>query len=209
MTLSATLSKHLTLDNVLKTCLAIAVGILLYNIFFKKTEGYYNYKSIDNKHAYPMDYEDDIVEEDEYAGEDDDVVVDPEEDMEEEVEEVYDDSNVVDDSEEVFDDSEEVFDDSEESDIVDEVILDDAVDEEMYEYEESDEPYDDSADAEEDGVGEIPDEIYEEADSEEVEDEGITPYNEMDFLYASDVEDGLQENFMLYENTLGQDVNYS
>jgi hypothetical protein len=200
MTLSATLSKHLTLDNVLKTCLAIAVGILLYNIFFKKTEGYYNYQSIDNKHAYPMDYEDDIVEEDELAEEDEDVVVDPEE---EEAEEVFD------DSEEVFDDSEEVFDDSEESDIVDEVILDDAVDEEMYEYEESDEPYDDSADAEEDGVGEIPDEIYEEADSEEVEDDGITSYNEMDFLYASDVEDGLQENFMLYENTAGQDVNYS
>lgn len=190
-----TLSKYLTVDNVLKTCLAIAVGILLYNIFFKKTEGYYNYQIIDNKHAYPMDYEDD-----EFAQEDDDVVVDPEDD----VEEVFDDSE---ESEDVVD---EVFDDSEESeDIVDEVILDDSVDEEMYEYEESDEPYDDSADAEEDGVGEIPDEIYEEADSEEVEDEGVDAYNAYDFLYASDVEDGLQENFMLYENDVGVDTNYS
>ncbi|AGE51921.1 hypothetical protein PBCVCVM1_669L [Paramecium bursaria Chlorella virus CVM-1] len=185
-----TLSKYLTLDNVLKTCLAIAVGILLYNIFFKKTEGYYNYQSIDkvSNHAYPMDYEDD-----EFAQEDDDAVVDPEDEVDE-----------------VVDDVEEVFDDSEESeDIVDEIVLDDSVDEEMYEYEESDEPYDDSADAEEDGVGEIPDEIYEEADSEEVEDEGVDAYNAYDFLYASDVEDGLQENFMLYENTVGEDVNYS
>lgn len=180
------LDKYLTLDNVLKTLLAVAVGILLYNIFFKKTEGYYNYQSIDkvSNHAYPMDYEDE-----EYDGPD------------EAVEEV-----------------EEVFDDSEESeDIVDEVILDDSVDEEMYEYEETEEPYDDSADAEEDGVGEIPDEIYEEADNEETveeeadneEDDGITPYNAYDFLYASDVEDGLQENFMLYENSVGQDANYS
>jgi len=196
-----TLSKYLTLDNVLKTCLAIAVGILLYNIFFKKTEGYYNYQSIDkvSNHAYPMDYEDD-----EFAQEDDDAIVDPEDEVVDDVEEVFDDSE---ESDDIVD---EVIDDFEESDgIVDEVTLDDSVDEEMYEYEESDEPYDDSADAEEDGVGEIPDEIYEEADSEEVEDDGVDAYNAYDFLYASDVEDGLQENFMLYENTVGEDVNYS
>jgi hypothetical protein len=180
------LAKYLTLDNVLKTLLAIAVGILLYNVFFKKTEGYYNYQKVDkvSDHAYPMDYEDD-----EYvAEEDDDVVVDPE------------DTEVV----------EEVFDDSEDTEVVDEVVLDDAVDEEMYEYEESEEPYDDSADAEDEAVGEIPDEIYEEADEEATESgDDVTAYNAYDFLYASDVEDGLQENFVLYENDVGVDTNYS
>jgi hypothetical protein len=177
------LAKYLTLDNVLKTLLAIAVGILLYNVFFKKTEGYYNYQKDDkvSDHAYPMDYEEDdyVVEED------DDAVVDP---WEEDV-------------------VEEVFDDSEDTEMVDEVVLDDTVDEEMYEYEESEEPYDDSADAEDETVGEIPDEIYEEADSED--EDKLDPLTAYDFLYASDVEDGLQENFVILENDVGVDTNYS
>ena len=55
--------QHITVDNILKVVLAIAVGVLLYTIFFKKTEGYYNYRAIDKlvgDHAYPMDYEDDV-----------------------------------------------------------------------------------------------------------------------------------------------------
>jgi hypothetical protein len=185
-----TLAKYLTVDNVLKTLLAIAIGILLYNVFFKKSEGYYNYQSVDkvSDHAYPMDYENDVATEDEFVPEDYEAVVDPEEEV---VEEVYDNSEDAEDE------------------VVDEVVLDDTVDEEMYEYEETEEPYDDSADAEDD---EIPDEIYEEADSETdgfPDEDKIVPVNSYDFLYASDVEDGLQENFVLYENTVGEDTNYS
>ncbi|AGE56411.1 hypothetical protein PBCVNEJV1_739L [Paramecium bursaria Chlorella virus NE-JV-1] len=175
------LSKHVTLDNILKTLLAVAVGVLLYNVFFKKSEKYYNYQELDSQRnvAYPMDYEED------FAAEDDEAVVDP---IMEEVEEVVDDSE---ETEEVFDDSEDV-------------VLDPDVDSEMYEYEETDEPYDDSADAEDDL---IPDEIYEEADTEDTEDVA-DEIQSFDYLYASDVEDGL-ENFVLYENDVGVDVNYS
>jgi len=185
------MAQYLTLDNILKVLLAIAVGILLYNVFFKKTEKYYNYQSIDkvSDHAYPMDYEDEYVEDtDEYVVDDDETEMDVVDDV---TEEVYDEAG------------------DGEDDIVDEVVLDDAVDEEMYEYEETDEPYDDSADAEDDMNGEIPDEIYEEADEETTADENVVPFNQSyEFLYSSDVEDGLQENFVLYENEVGVDSMY-
>jgi hypothetical protein len=185
------LTKYLTVDNVLKTLLAIAVGILLYNVFFKKTEGYYNYQNVDkvSDHAYPMDYEED------------DYVDDDEDDVEEDLE----DEDVV---EEVYDTSDDVHEVDREDD---EVVLDDSVDEEMYEYEETEEPYDDSADAEDDETnGEIPDKIYEEADEEAAETgDDVTPYNAYEFLYASDVEDGMQENFVLYENDVGVDTTYN
>jgi hypothetical protein len=171
--------QHITLDNILKVVLAIAVGVLLYTVFFKKTEGYYNYRAIDKiagPHAYPMDYE---------------------EDADIPYEEPIPDMGVVDDV-------------GLADTVVDEVVLDQSVDEEMYEYEQdAEEPYDDSADAVLDEETEIPDEIYEEADNEETTAEGpIQPYQEYDFLYASDVEDGLQENFVMYENTVGVDTNY-
>lgn len=179
--------KHVTLDNVLKVLLAIAVGVLLYNVFFKKSEGYYNYQTIDKvagNHAYPMDYEED---------ESDIPYTEPTEPY------------FPEESEEVFDETvQEGLD--EEDDIVDEVVLDEAVDEEMYEYEETaEEPYDDSMEAVDEET-EIPDEIYEEADDEETVTDEIKGY---DYLYASDVEDGLQENFVLYENSIGEDTNYS
>ncbi|AGE57659.1 hypothetical protein ATCVNTS1_455R [Acanthocystis turfacea Chlorella virus NTS-1] len=184
--------QHITVDNILKVVLAIAVGVLLYTIFFKKTEGYYNYRAIDEivgPHAYPMDYEDDV---------DDDADIpyteptDYEDDMME--------------AEEVVDDTGDM-----EDDIVDEVVLDQSADEELYEYEnDAEEAYDDSMDNETTET-EIPDEIYEEADSEEAEQtaEGpIQPYQAYDFLYASDVEDGFQENFVMYENNVGVDTSY-
>ena len=178
--------QHITLDNILKVVLAIAVGVLLYTVFFKKTEGYYNYRAIDKivgPHAYPMDYEEEDADipYDEPTEE-----YDPDMDME-----VVDDVGIADS-------------------VVDEVVLDQSVDEEMYEYEQdAEEPYDDSADAVLDEETEIPDEIYEEADSEETTAEGpIQPYQEYDFLYASDVEDGLQENFVMYENNVGVDTTY-
>lgn len=201
------LSQHLNLDNILKVILAIAVGILLYNVFFKKSEGYYNYQSIDkiSDHAYPMDYEED----------DSDIpYTDPTDDAEE-TEEVYEDEET-EEAEEVYDNEDEVYDDEETEEVdveaEDDIVLEDSVDEEMYEYEESadDVPYDDSADAEE--ATDIPDDIYEEADmeedavveSEDNEDEDVT----VDYLYTSDAEDGLQEDFVLYEQTTGEDMGY-
>lgn len=186
------LQQHITVDNILKVVLAIAVGVLLYTIFFKKSEGYYNYKAIDKivgDHAYPMDYED------EYYGDDADVPYTESADDYIEAQEVVDDTGDMED------------------DIVDEVILDQAVDEELYEYEnDAEEAYDDSKDNETDETG-IPDEIYEEADDEDTPEqtaEGPIPsYQAYDFLYASDVEDGLQENFVMYENNVGVDTTYA
>jgi hypothetical protein len=56
------LEKLFTLDNILKVLLAIAVGIMLYNVFFKKTETYYNYHLDKSGYAYPSDYETEIAE---------------------------------------------------------------------------------------------------------------------------------------------------
>ena len=171
--------QHITLDNILKVVLAIAVGVLLYTIFFKKTEGYYNYRAVDEivgPHAYPMDYEDEPAEE--YYPET----------------EVVDDVGIADT-------------------VVDEVVLDKSADEELYEYEQDvSDPYDDSADDAVDAVDhetEIPDEIYEEADSEETAEDSIQPYQAYDFLYASDGEGDLQEHFVMYENNVGVDTTYT
>ena len=137
------IEKYLTLENVLKVLLAVAVGIMLYKIFFKKEETYYDYKSPDGDesgYAYPMDYEDEPQEMiDEYAAED---VPD------------YEDDEVV---------EEEVVDEE------DEVVVDDGADDDQYDYEETtDEPYDDSVEQADDAEDdfEVPDEVYEEADAE-------------------------------------------
>ena len=189
--------QHITVDNILKVVLAIAVGVLLYTIFFKKTEGYYNYRAIDKivgDHAYPMDYENDY---------EDDVNDDSDIPYTEPTEDYY--ADDVDEAEEVVDDTGDM-----EDDIVDEVVLDQSADEELYQMnDDAEEAYDDSMDNETDESG-IPDEIYEEADSEtEQTAEGpIQPYQAYDFLYASDVEDGLQENFVMYENNIGVDTMY-
>ncbi|AGE53537.1 hypothetical protein ATCVGM07011_426R [Acanthocystis turfacea Chlorella virus GM0701.1] len=182
--------QHITVDNILKVVLAIAVGVLLYTIFFKKTEGYYNYRAIDEivgPHAYPMDYENDY--EDDVNDDSDIPYTEP---TDEYVEEVVSDTGDMED------------------DIVDEVVLDQSADEELYQMnDDAEEAYDDSMDNET-AETEIPDEIYEEADSEtEQTAEGpIQPYQAYDFLYASDVEDGLQENFVMYENNVGVDTMY-
>ena len=189
--------KYLTLENILKVLLAIAVGFMLYKIFFKKNETYYNYQSPDGDesgYAYPMDYEDEPQELiDEYAAED---VPDYEDDdiYTGETDDMYDgeDDEVV----------EEVVEDYEEDD---EVVVDDGADDEQYDYEDEDavdEPYDDSAeqvdDAEDDF--EVPDEVYEEADAENTD--------SYEYLYADDVADELQENFTLYSNLVGADTSY-
>jgi len=189
--------KYLTLENVLKVLLAIAVGVVLYKIFFKREETYYDYKSPDGDesgYAYPMDYEEtDEPQEmiDEYAAED---VPDYEDDevIEEEVVEDYEDDDIYTGEEDDMYDGED-----------DEVIVEDGADDDQYDYEETDgEPYDDSVeqvdDAEDDF--EVPDEVYEEADAENTD--------AYEYLYADDVEEGLQENFTLYSNLVGVDTSY-
>ncbi|AAC96772.2 hypothetical protein PBCV1_A404R [Paramecium bursaria Chlorella virus 1] len=185
--------KYLTLENILKVLLAVAVGFMLYKIFFKKNETYYNYQSPDGDesgYAYPMDYEDEPQEMiDEYAAED---VPDYEDDeVVEEVVEDYEDDEVV----------EEVVEDYEEDD---EVVVDDDADDAEYDYEDTDayddsaEQVDDAGDAEDDF--EVPDEVYEEADAENTD--------AYEYLYADDVADELQENFTLYSNLVGVDTSY-
>ncbi|ABT14952.1 hypothetical protein NY2A_B553R [Paramecium bursaria Chlorella virus NY2A] len=186
------MTKYLTLENILKVLLAIAVGFMLYKIFFKKSETYYDYRAPngdESGYAYPMDYETQEMI-DEYAAED--------------VPDYEDDEEVVDEEEEVFD--EEDYEDE----IVDEVEIDANADDAEYDYEDTDEPYDDSADAEEDvdiAVEEdqeddfsVPDEVYEEADAENTD--------AYEYLYADEVADELQENFTLYSNMVGVDTSY-
>jgi hypothetical protein len=177
--------KYLTLENILKVLLAIAVGFMLYKIFFKKNETYYNYQSPDGDesgYAYPMDYEDEPQEMvDEYATED---VPD------------YEDDEVV---EEVVEDYEDDYEED------DEVVVDNGADDEQYDYEDEDavdEPYDDSAEQADDAEDdfEVPDEVYEEADAENTD--------AYEYLYADDVADELQENFTLYSNLVGVDTSY-
>ncbi|AGE54929.1 hypothetical protein PBCVMA1D_449R [Paramecium bursaria Chlorella virus MA1D] len=185
------MTKYLTLENILKVLLAIAVGFMLYKIFFKKTETYYDYRSPngdESGYAYPMDYEDEPQEMiDEYAAED----VSDYEDEEDEEDEVVDEE------------------DYEEDEIVDEVEIEDGADDAEYDYEDTDEPYDDSADAEEDvdivvedqeDDFSVPDEVYEEADAENTD--------AYEYLYADEVADELQENFTLYSNMVGVDTSY-
>jgi hypothetical protein len=182
------LERIFTLDNILKVLLAIAVGIMLYNVFFKKTETYYNYHLDKSGYAYPSDYETEMM---------DDVISEETEDLMDAME-------------------------SADEDVVEDVVVDDAEDDAIYEYDEGGTAYDDAEDGE--MVGEIPDEIYIESDNEDepvmeddteyvVEDDAedenvIDPVNAYDFLYAADVEDDLQENFVLYSNEVGVDATY-
>ena len=186
------IEKMLTVENLLKVLLAIAIGVMLYKVFFGK-ETYYNYSDDKSGYAYPMDYEEDIdlVDAVTAPGDVDDmdlVSADSEEDTEvvEEIEDVID---AEDDIYEYADEETEAYDDSEE------MMADgteDAEDDNMYMYEE-------------DMVDEEQDEVVEEVDEDEEQTEG----QNYDFLYASDVEDGLQENFTLYSNLVGVDTNYA
>jgi hypothetical protein len=186
------LEKLFTLDNILKVLLAIAVGIMLYNVFFKKTETYYNYHLDKSGYAYPSDYETEVAVGD---------AID--EDMIEEPEELLDAMESADE------------------DVVEDVVVDDAEDDGLYEYDDGGSgAYDDTEDSP--MVGEIPDEMYIESDNEDeiyveddvVEDDAedetvvVDPINAYDFLYAADVEDDLQENFVLYSNDVGVDATY-
>ena len=188
------IEKMLTVENLLKVLLAIAIGVMLYKVFFGK-ETYYNYTDDKSGYAYPMDYEEDIdlVDAVTAPGDVDDmdlVSADSEEDTEvvEEIEDVVD---AEDDIYEYADEETEAYDDSEE------MMADgteDAEDDNMYMYEE------DVVDEEQD---EVVEEVVEDEDQEQTEGQNY------DFLYASDVEDGLQENFTLYSNLVGVDTNYA
>jgi hypothetical protein len=188
------IEKMLTVENLLKVLLAIAIGVMLYKVFFGK-ETYYNYSDDKSGYAYPMDYEEDIdlVDAVTAPGDVDDmdlVSADSEEDTEvvEEIEDVVD---AEDDIYEYADEENEAYDDTEE------ILADgteDAEDDNMYMYEE------DVVDEEQD---EVVEEVVEDEDQEQTEGQNY------DFLYASDVEDGLQENFTLYSNLVGVDTNYA
>lgn len=170
------LQKLMTVENLLKVLLAIAVGVMLYKIFFGK-ETYYNYHGDKSGYAYPTDYEEDIDLTDAISSADS-------EEVDEEIEEVEEIEDVVDAEDDIYeymDEENEVYDDSEE--IVADVI----------------------EDAEEDVVDE-------ENDEEDVVDEEngeVNEVNNFDMMYASDVEDGLQESFVLYSNLVGVDTSYA
>ena len=187
--------KLFTVENLLKVLLAIAIGVMLYKVFFGK-ETYYNYQDDKSDYAYPMDYEEDIdlVDAVSAPGDEDDmdlVSADSEEDDVDQIEEIEDVVDAEDDMYEYADDENEAYDDSEEI-VVD--VTDDAENTTIYEEEIMDEEQD-----------ELVEEVYE----DDVPDEEQTEGQNYDFLYASDVEDGLQENFMLYSNLVGVDTNYA
>ena len=153
------LQKLLTVENLLKVLLAIAIGVMLYKVFFGK-ETYDNYPDLSG-YKYPMDYEEDeeidLVDAVSAPGDEDDmdlVSADSEEDDVDQIEEIED---VVD----------------AEDDII----------------------YEDDDVVEEDFV------VENQKDVDEVKN--------FDLMYASDVEDGLQENFVLYSNLVGVDTNYA
>lgn len=186
--------KLFTVENLLKVLLAIAIGVMLYKVFFAK-ESYDNYHDLSG-YAYPMDYEEDMDLVDAVsAPEDEDdidlVSADSEEDDVDQIEEIEDVVDAEDDMYEYADDENEAYDDSEEI-VVD--VTDDAENTTIYEEEIMDEEQD-----------ELVEEVYE----DDVPDEEQTEGQNYDFLYASDVEDGLQENFMLYSNLVGVDTNYA
>ena len=191
------LEKMMTVENLLKVLLAIAIGVMLYKVFFAK-ETYYNYEGDKSDYAYQMDYEEDIDLVD-AVDEPEDIDLDSA-DSEEDIEEIEDVVDAEDDMYEYADDENEAYDDSEE--IVADVI-EDAEDDMIYEDEVVDEEddmiYEDEVvDEEDEVVDEEDDMIYEEHD------DGPN----YDFLYASDAEDGFQENFTLYSNLVGVDTNY-
>ena len=192
------LQKFMTVENLLKVLLAIAIGVMLYKVFFGK-ETYYNYQDDKSGYAYPMDYEEEIDLVDAVSADGDvdnmDLVsADSEEDVVEEIEEMEDVIDAEDDIYEYADEEDEAYDDSE--DIVADGTEDAEEDDNMYMYEEDElveEVMDDAT------------EQYMEVDSQAQVDE----VKNFDLMYASDVEDGLQESFMLYSNLVGVDTNYA
>jgi hypothetical protein len=170
----------LTLDNILKVSLAVAVGVLLYKIFFHKSETYYNYQLDQSGYAYPSDYEDDVV--DDYPEE----VIDASEfadggDM-------YSDDIVVDDRDMVYSDD---------------GVVDDSEDDAMFEYDDAGQPYDDS-------VGQIPASLYEEADEEDDINlnnayEFLYAAGVQDDMSRNS---NAREEFILYSNMVGVDADY-
>ena len=190
------LQKFMTVENLLKVLLAIAIGVMLYKVFFGK-ESYDNYPD-QSGYAYPMDYEEDIdlVDAVSADGDVDDmdlVSADSEEDVVEEIEEMEDVIDAEDDIYEYADDENEAYDDSE--DIVADVTEDAEEDDNMHMYED-----------------ELVEEVEDDATEQDLEVESQEQVDEVknfDLMYASDVEDGLQESFMLYSNLVGVDTNYA
>jgi hypothetical protein len=198
------LQKLMTVENLLKVLLAIAIGVMLYKVFFGK-EKYDNYPD-ESGYKYPMDYEEDIdlvdaVTEDGDVDDMDLVSADSEEDDADQIEEIEDVVDAEDDIYEYADEENEAYDDSEEivTDGTEDADAED--DDNMYMYEE------DVVDEENDElVEEVMDDMVE--DSEETQSE-VGEVKNFDLMYASDVEDGLQESFMLYSNLVGVDTNYA
>ena len=201
------LNKMMTVENLLKVLLAIAIGVMLYKVFFGK-ESYDNYPDLSG-YKYPMDYEEDGMDYEEdgidlvdgvtsHGGVDtlDLVSADSEEDDDDQIEEIED---VVDAEDEIYeyaDDEEEAYDDS------DDILVDGTEDADA---EEDDNPYMYEED-------ELVEEVMDDATEQDLEVESQAQVDEVknfDLMYASDVEDGLQESFMLYSNLVGVDTNFA
>ena len=201
------LNKMMTVENLLKVLLAIAIGVMLYKVFFGK-ESYDNYPDLSG-YKYPMDYEEDGMDYEEdgidlvdgvtsHGGVDtlDLVSADSEEDDDDQIEEIED---VVDAEDEIYeyaDDEEEAYDYS------DDILVDGTEDADA---EEDDNPYMYEED-------ELVEEVMDDATEQDLEVESQAQVDEVknfDLMYASDVEDGLQESFMLYSNLVGVDTNFA
>ena len=194
------LNKMMTVENLLKVLLAIAIGVMLYKVFFGK-ESYDNYPDLSG-YKYPMDYEEgdiDLVDGvTSHGGVDtlDLVSADSEEDDDDQIEEIED---VVDAEDEIYeyaDDEDEAYDDS------DDILVDGTEDADA---EEDDNPYMYEED-------ELVEEVMDDATEQDLEVESQAQVDEVknfDLMYASDVEDGLQESFMLYSNLVGVDTNFA
>ena len=185
--------KFMTVENILKVLLAIAIGVMLYKVFFEK-ESYDNYYD-PSGYKYPMDYEEDIdlVDAVSASGDVDDIFVSADSEEGEEIEEIEEVVDAEDDIYEYADEDKEAYDDSEETVVYDSAA--DAGDDDMYMYEED-----------------VVDEEQDELVKEDMVDD-ISEVNNFDMMYAADVEDGLQdglqESFMLYSNLIGVDTNYA
>ena len=199
------LNKMMTVENLLKVLLAIAIGVMLYKVFFGK-ESYDNYPDLSG-YKYPMDYEEDDIDlvdgVTSHGGVDtlDLVSADSEEDDDDQIEEIED---VVDAEDEIYeyaDDENEAYDDSEEILVDGTEDADAEEDDNMYMYEED-----------EDAEDELVEEVMDDATEQDLEVESQAQVDEVknfDLMYASDVEDGLQESFMLYSNLVGVDTNFA
>jgi hypothetical protein len=194
------LNKMMTVENLLKVLLAIAIGVMLYKVFFGK-ETYDNYPDLSG-YKYPMDYEEDDIDLVDGVTSHGDVYdidlvsADSEEDDDDQIEEIED---VVDAEDEIYeyaDDENEAYDDSED------ILVDGTEDADA---EDDDNPYMYEED-------ELVEEVMDDATEQDLEVESQAQVDEVknfDLMYASDVEDGLQESFMLYSNLVGVDTNYS